>query len=64
MREPEDTRDEAPTVEANAGDIGDVETAGETTAAAALKGPVDDRPVGAETLANINISDTPATDKQ
>jgi hypothetical protein len=64
MREPEDTRDESPAADANADAIGDVETAGETTAAAAIKGPVDDSPVGAETLANINISDKPATDQK
>jgi hypothetical protein len=34
-----------------AGGVGDVETAGETTAAAAIKGPDDPRPVGADTLA-------------
>ena len=32
---------------------GDVETAGETTAAAAIKGPDDTRPVGSETTAPV-----------
>jgi hypothetical protein len=36
-----------------AGEPGDVETAGETTAAAAIKGPDDTRPVGSETTAPV-----------
>ena len=40
------------------GDVGDVETAGETTAAATVGGsPADTRPVGADTL--VKVSDTP-----
>ena len=33
--------------------VGDVETAGETTAAAAVSGPADTRPVGADTLVKV-----------
>ncbi|HYY57882.1 MAG TPA: GNAT family N-acetyltransferase [Pyrinomonadaceae bacterium] len=36
------------------GGLGDVESAGETTAAAAIKGPTDTRPVGADTLAKVD----------
>ena len=36
-----------------AGAPGDVETAGETTAAAAIEGPTDTRPVGSETTAPV-----------
>ena len=35
----------------NSGDV--VESAGETTAAAAINGPTDTRPVGADTLAKV-----------
>ena len=39
------------------GEVGDVETAGETTAAAAISGPVDEKPVGADTM--IKVADAP-----
>jgi hypothetical protein len=42
---------------AGEGEVGDVETAGETTAAAAIKGPDDPRPVGADTM--VKVSDGP-----
>jgi hypothetical protein len=35
----------------------DVETAGETTAAACISGPTDERPVGADTM--IKVADAP-----
>lgn len=35
------------------GRVGDVESAGETTAAAAIQGPTDTRPVGADTLVKV-----------
>lgn len=41
------------------GGVGDVETAGETTAASAISGPVDDRPVGADTLAKVDDTQKP-----
>ena len=37
---------------------GDVEAAGETTAAVMIGGPPDTRPVGEDTLANVNIAGT------
>lgn len=50
MREIEETHDEA-----RAGGVGDVETAGETTAADAVGGDTTDRrPVGADTLARVD----------
>lgn len=47
--------DESTTAQApgGPGDPGDVETAGETTAAAAIKGPDDKRPVGSGTTAPV-----------
>ncbi|HLL73441.1 MAG TPA: hypothetical protein VK363_18520 [Pyrinomonadaceae bacterium] len=39
------------------GDVGDVEAAGETTAAEMIGGKPDTRPVGVDTIANIKISD-------
>jgi hypothetical protein len=39
------------------GEVGDVEAAGETTAASAINGPVDERPVGAETM--VKVADAP-----
>lgn len=48
---------------ARAGGIGDVESAGETTAAAAINGPADTRPVGADTMAKVDDTlDTAASD--
>jgi hypothetical protein len=41
------------------GGVGDVEAAGETTAAEMIGGPPDTRPVGLDTIANVKISDTP-----
>lgn len=38
---------------AQEGDVGDVETAGETTAAAAINGPTDTSPVGADTMLKV-----------
>ena len=44
------------------GGVGDVETAGETTASVAISGPADQRPVGADTLAKVD--DTQQTGDQ
>lgn len=52
------TKDDATQDEAASGGVGDVESAGETTAAVAISGPVDDRPVGADTL--VKVADEPA----
>jgi hypothetical protein len=46
--------DEGPAPRATeAGGVGDVETAGETTAADTISGPADTRPVGADTTADV-----------
>jgi hypothetical protein len=42
------------------GFIGDVEMAGETTAAAAITGPTDKNPVGADTLVKVADKREPA----
>ena len=47
------TEDDADDAGPAGGGPGDVEAAGETTAAAAIKGPTDTRPVGADTLAKV-----------
>jgi hypothetical protein len=39
------------------GEVGDVEDAGETTAAGMITGPTDTKPVGADTM--IKVSDAP-----
>ena len=49
-----DQADDQPARAGTTGDtVGDVETAGETTAAAAISGPADTRPVGADTLVKV-----------
>ena len=45
----------------NAGEVGDVEMAGETTAAAAISGPDHQQPVGADTM--VKVSDAPEPEK-
>ena len=59
MTEADDTKDAKTTQphDATEGDVGDVETAGETTAAVMIGGEPDTRPVGAGTLADIRIPD-------
>ena len=58
MKNPGQTDDCAPPRgETTRSDVGDVETAGETTAAATISGPPDTRPVGAETL--VKVEETP-----
>lgn len=45
-------------IETSAGsEVGDVEDAGETTAAGMINGPADTKPVGADTM--IKVSDEP-----
>ena len=59
MKEADDENDDAtPQNDSTRGGVGDVEAAGETTAAEMIGGPPDTRPVGADTIANIKISDT------
>ena len=60
MTEEVDGADDATAqVDATKGDVGDVEAAGETTAAEMSGGAPDTRPVGVDTLANVKISDAP-----
>ena len=56
MMEPEKIKSDEFQADSMESDVGDVETAGETTAAAAINGPVDTRPVGADTM--VKVSDT------
>ncbi|HEX8493255.1 MAG TPA: hypothetical protein VF658_10475 [Pyrinomonadaceae bacterium] len=61
MEEAKRTEDDATQVEATSGGVGDVESAGETTAAAAIKGPTDNKPVGADTLVKVAGDTNPST---
>jgi hypothetical protein len=56
MVKPDDTDEGATQVDLTVGEVGDLETAGETTAAEIIGGPPDTRPVGVDTLAQIKIS--------
>ena len=47
--------------ESDAAEVGDVETAGETTAADTISGPPDTRPVGADTM--VKVADTPSPEE-
>lgn len=47
-------RDDAVREEAKQSEVGDVEDAGETTAADTINGPVDTRPVGADTMVKVS----------
>ena len=57
MTEADDKTSAAGQAGAAEGDVGDLETAGETTAAEMIGGPPDTRRVGAGTLADIEIPD-------
>lgn len=61
MSEHDEASDDAGRPASTRGDVGDVETAGETTAAAAIKGPTDTRPVGADTM--VEVADEPSRKK-
>lgn len=55
MTKPDQTNNDNAPVDSTKDDTGDVvETAGETTAASMISGPVDTRPVGADTLAKVD----------
>jgi len=58
MTERDKTVEDATQIDVTEGEVGDVETAGETTAAVMIGGPPDTRPVGEDTLANVNIAGT------
>ena len=47
-------------VDSTKGEVGDVETAGETTAAVAISGPPDTNPVGADTMVEVDDTRKPA----
>ena len=53
MIEQERTADDAAQTDSTRDKVGDVETAGETTAAAMISGPPDTKPVGADTMAKV-----------
>jgi hypothetical protein len=53
MRELDKSDTEAAQADSAKGDVGDVEAAGETTAAATISGPADTKPVGADTMAKV-----------
>lgn len=52
-----ETKMDAAQADSTEGEVGDVETAGETTAAVAISGPPDDKPVGADTM--LKVADAP-----
>ena len=58
MKDANGEHDEAAENGSTKGGIGDVEAAGETTAAEMIGGPPDTRPVGLDTIANIKVSET------
>jgi hypothetical protein len=58
MTESDKINEDAERVDVTRGEVGDVEAAGETTAAVMIGGPPDTRPVGEDTLANITIAGT------
>ena len=53
MTEPGEIKNDDDRAGSPEGTPGDVEAAGETTAVAAISGPPDTRPVGADTLAKV-----------
>lgn len=56
MTEANSKKDTKTQTDATDGDVGDLETAGETTAAEMIGGEPDTRPVGVGTIADIKIS--------
>jgi hypothetical protein len=59
MKEADGASNDAPESDATKGGVGDVEAAGETTAAEMIGGAPDTRPVGVDTIANVKVSDPP-----
>lgn len=60
MTEADNTKDttrQTDATDVTDGDVGDLETAGETTATEMIGGAPDTRPVGVDTIADIKISD-------
>jgi hypothetical protein len=56
MTQADNTKDTTTQTDVTEGEVGDLETAGETTAAEMIGGAPDTRPVGEGTLADIKIS--------
>jgi hypothetical protein len=56
MTHADSTKDSTQQTDVTEGEVGDLETAGETTAAEMIGGAPDTRPVGAGTIADIKIS--------
>ena len=61
MERPHKTESDAAGHDAEEVGVGDVETAGETTAADTISGPPDTRPVGADTM--VEVADTPGPEE-
>jgi hypothetical protein len=59
MMKPDKINDDATEADSTKGEVGDVETAGETTAAVAISGPPDTRPVGADTMVEVDDAREP-----
>lgn len=59
MIDSDKTRDDSVREDSQQSEVGDVEEAGETTAAAAINGPVDTRPVGADTMLKVSDGTNP-----
>ncbi|HKQ99382.1 MAG TPA: hypothetical protein VJT09_01840 [Pyrinomonadaceae bacterium] len=62
MKESNVTDEVTARVEAEDGGVGDVETAGETTAVAAITGPTETKPVGADTM--LKVAGTPEREQE
>ena len=60
MMKPDKINEDATEVDSTKGEVGDVETAGETTAAIAISGPPDTRPVGTDTMVEVADAREPA----
>ncbi|HYG08958.1 MAG TPA: hypothetical protein VD835_03180 [Pyrinomonadaceae bacterium] len=58
MTSVDDANDTKTQTDVTDGQVGDLETAGETTAAEMIGGAPDTRPVGVDTIADIKISDS------
>lgn len=59
---PDENDEAAAQSDSPATSVGDVETAGETTAADTIGGTVNQKPVGADTL--VKVADAPETDEK
>jgi hypothetical protein len=60
MSNSDQTRDASVLNDSTHGEVGDVEDAGETTAADTITGPVETRPVGSDTMLKVSAE----TDKK